>query len=252
MIKFFLFLLFIGNSIYAQTRRIYIQHGQGYIKDTAPIISPGVGLATILSQPLLSEKQIQLLPIAIERNFRYRTEHTTVGFEQNPHHENVFLRLGITNSKLFSSPYFLALDSKFFFDNFNTDLNQIDPLQRLFVYSLISLVPEFQSRELKSGVNYEANLFEFGVRYEKDFFGFFRPTFGVDFGLGFCSIRESCTAYSINPFTGIGFFYKDIEISLNLVRRYLWLEFGGNSFNLNLKGSDTYMISISKELDLRN
>lgn len=246
----FLIITLLSINISAEKKRIYFQYGNGTIKDTAPLISPGVGLATILSQPALSEKQLQLLPIALERNFKYQTEHTTVGFEKNFLYDFLFYRIGFTNSKLKASPYFLALDSKFFFENFNTNLDQIDPLQRLFVYSVFVLTAEFDSRELKSGVNYEANLAEFGYRIEKDLFQFLRPTVGIDFGLGACSTRESCTAYSISPFTGLGFYYGNTEISLNFVRRYLWLEFGANSYNLNLKGNDNYTISISQDLDL--
>ncbi|TGL65352.1 hypothetical protein [Leptospira jelokensis] len=245
----FILIFLFSHSLSAETKRIYAQYGSGSINGTAPIISPGVGLATIASQPAFSEKQLQLLPVAFERNIKYRTEYTTVGYEDNQYDENIFLRVGFTNTKLKSSPYLLALDAKFFFDNFNPNLEQINLIQRFFVYSVFLLVPEFESRELKSGVNFEANLIDLGARYQKEFFGFFKPTIGIDFGLGKCTIREACTAYSVSPFTGLGFYYGTTEISFTVMRKYLWLEFGPTSYNLNFKGNDTFMISLSQEIN---
>ncbi|WCL49649.1 hypothetical protein [Leptospira sp. GIMC2001] len=241
----FIVSLLISTNLFSETNRIYFQYGSGHIYDTAPIISPGIGLASIFSYPAGSIEQIQLLPISQERKIRLRTEYTTIGVEKDTKFEDIFFRFGFTNTKFESNPYNPVLNAKFFSDNFNPNLDPIDPFQRLFVYTILLTSPEYESQQIKSGMNYEANMLEFGTKIQKDIFGVLRSSLGVDLGLGFCSIRDTCTAYSISPFIGLGILIGDTEVSVNLARKYIWLEYGVSSFYVNLTGVDNNVINFS-------
>lgn len=87
------------------------------------------------------------------------------------------------------------------------------------------------------------------MKYGNKFSEYFGAGLGLDAGLGECTVRESCTSYTASPFFDMSFYLNDSAITLTVYRRYTWLEFGPDSFNLNIYGDDNYMISFSQKID---
>lgn len=241
----------ITSEIFAESKRIFIQGGSGGLVTQYPYISPANGLANLLSlsSPLENPFLPQLLAVGLyERKMVLKSEHITLGYEQSFTDSPFFWRIALTNSKYKTMPYNKYLELAFFNYYFNGDVNK-DNFQKTLGYSLLAFTGEYQSREITGGVYYETNNFEIGLKYEKLLVYRILAQIGFDGGLGYCSVRESCTSYTLSPFLGMSIKFENISYSFLVYKRYTWIEFGPNSYNLNLFGIDSYMVNVSKDLD---
>ncbi|TGK31838.1 hypothetical protein EHQ12_16365 [Leptospira gomenensis] len=248
---FILILAFLPSLLFSEKKKIYIRRGEGAlpIKDT--YINTGIVFLSIFEYPVLDPRQIEAILIGLQdRTYSLNSKHTSFGIEIPGELPSTFYRLGFTNSVYSARPYDSYLNALYTNKYILIEPRPvIDGLQNAFLLFSLQYVVPYISTEMRNGVRYETNSIDLGIKYEFKTFNGLDLIGGVDGGIGVCAIRESCTSYNISPFAGIKLNFWDISIALEAYHRYVWLEFGPASLHLNIKSTDTYMITLYREFD---
>lgn len=249
----FLILIFLSFPAFllAEKKKVYIRRGEGAlpIKDT--YVNTGIVFLSIFEYPKFDSRQMEAILIGLQdRTYSLNSKHTSFGIESPTDYKSVYYRIGFTNSIYYARPYDSYLNAAYTSKYILVDPKpEIDELQNAFLLFSLQYVIPYISTEMRNGVRYETNSIDLGIKYEFKILNNLQLIGGVDGGIGVCAIRESCTSYNISPFAGFKFDFWDISIAFEGYYRYVWLEFGASSLHLNIKSTDTYMITLYREFE---